>query len=71
MSCSDKDMDGDTTTNEDQQQVSPFGRDCGKDQGDGKGDSGFINQWLLEGFVDNEGAVLDCTTESGAWCVEL
>ena len=64
VSCSDDDMDGDTTTDDDQQQVSPIGRDCAKDQGDGKGDSGFINQWLLEGFVDKEGAVLDCTVPS-------
>ena len=64
VSCSDKDMDGDTATNEDQQQVSPFGRDCGKFQGNGKGSRG-INQWLLEGFVDKEGAVLDCTVPTG------
>jgi len=63
-SCSDKDMDGDTETNEDQQQVSTFGRDCGKFQGNGKGDSG-INQWLLEGFIDDDGAVLDCTVPTG------
>ncbi len=60
VSCSDKDMDGDSATNEDQDQVSPVGRDCGKNQGDGKGSSG-INEWLLEGFVDKESAVLDCT----------
>ena len=65
VSCSDGDMDGDTTTNDDQEQVSAFGRDCGKDQGDGKGDSG-VNTWLLEGFVDDDGAVLDCTTGNGA-----
>ncbi|MGB5413479.1 MAG: hypothetical protein WBN01_02445, partial [Polyangiales bacterium] len=65
VSCSDGDMDGDTTTNDDQEQVSPFGRDCGKDQGDGKGDSG-VNTWLLEGFVDDDGAVLDCTTGNDA-----
>ncbi len=65
VSCSDKDMDGATETNEDQGQVSPAGRDCGKDQGDGKGDSG-INTWLLEGFVDDDGGVLDCTTGNGA-----
>jgi len=61
VSCSDDDMDGDTTSNADQEQVSPIGRDCAKDQGDGKNKSDFINQWLLEGFVDKEGAVLDCT----------
>ncbi|MDH3552238.1 MAG: hypothetical protein OER22_06445 [Gammaproteobacteria bacterium] len=65
VSCSDDDMDGDTSSNADQQQVSPFGRDCAKDQGDGKGKSGFINQWLLEGFVDKNGDVLDCTVPTG------
>ena len=64
VSCSDKDMDGDTSTNEDQQQVSPVGRDCGKDEGNGKGSSG-INTWLLEGFVDKSNAVLDCTVDGG------
>lgn len=64
VSCSDKDMDGDTATNEDQQQVSSFGRDCGKFQGDGKGSTG-INTWLLEGFIDADGAVLDCTIPTG------
>ncbi len=64
VSCSDDDMDGDTESNDDQQQVSSFGRDCGKFQGNGKGSSG-INQWLLEGFVDNEVQVLDCTTSPG------
>ncbi len=65
ISCSDKDMDGWTETNEDQEQVSPLGRDCGKDQGDGKGGSGFINQWLLEGFVDANGDELDCSPDPG------
>ena len=60
VSCSDKDMDGDTATNEDQGQVSPLGRDCGKFQGNGKGSSG-VNEWLLEGFVDKNNDVLDCT----------
>jgi len=60
VSCSDKDMDGDTATNEDEVQVSPLGRDCGKSQGNGKGSSG-VNDWLLEGFVDKNNDVLDCT----------
>jgi hypothetical protein len=46
MSCSDDDMDGP--------------EDCGKAEGDGKGKSGFINTWLLEGMIDSKG-VLDCT----------
>lgn len=61
VSCSDGDMDGDTASNVEQQQVSPLGQDCGKTQGNGKGSSGFDNTWLLEGFVDNAGRVLDCT----------
>jgi hypothetical protein len=47
VSCSDDDMDGP--------------EDCGKPQGDGKGQSGFLNDWILEGIVDPAG-VLDCTT---------
>jgi hypothetical protein len=64
VSCSDGDMDGDTATNDDQQQVSAFGRDCGKFQGNGKGSSG-INDWLLEGFVDSDADVLDCNATPG------
>jgi hypothetical protein len=64
VSCSDEDMDGDTSTNKNQQQVSPIGRDCGKFQGHGKGSTG-INDWLLEGFVDKSNAVLDCTSDPG------
>jgi uncharacterized repeat protein (TIGR01451 family) len=64
VSCSDEDMDGDTSTNKNQQQVSPIGRDCGKFQGNGKGSTG-INDWLLEGFVDKSNAVLDCTSDPG------
>ncbi len=47
LSCSDSEMDGP--------------EDCGKRQGDGKGnDSGLINDWLLEGMVDSD-ETLDCT----------
>jgi hypothetical protein len=52
MSCSDDDMDGQTDD-------PAFPNDCGKRQGDGKGSSG-LNDWLLEGMVDNEG-VLSCS----------
>ena len=45
-SCSDDDMDGP--------------EDCGKAEGDGKGKSGFINDWLFEGMAGN-GLSLDCT----------
>ena len=69
VSCSDDDMDGDTESNADQQQVSSFGRDCGKFQGDGKGSTG-VNQWLLEGFIDNSGEVLDCTVPTGGPIVQ-
>jgi hypothetical protein len=61
LSCSDDDMDADTESNAQQLQVSPAGQDCGKFQGDGKNKDGFINEWLLEGLVDADGAVLDCT----------
>lgn len=72
-SCSDKDMDGATDTNDQQQQVSSLGRDCGKFEGNGKGDNGNINQWLLEGFVDNSGDTLVCTPTptGGATSCEL
>jgi len=46
ISCSDRDMDG--------------AEDCGKAEGDGKGLSGFINEWIFEGMVDSD-QVLDCT----------
>jgi serine-aspartate repeat-containing protein C/D/E len=51
MSCSDDDFN------------SPD--DCGKLAGNAKSTSGFINQWKLEGFIDAEGTVLDCTSDSG------
>ena len=42
MSCSDNNMNG--------------ADDCGKRQGNGKSDdSGLINDWLLQGMVDNDG----------------
>lgn len=38
--------------------------DCGKLAGDGKGDdSGLLNLWLLEGFIDANGDVLDCNPD--------
>ncbi|NNF67036.1 MAG: hypothetical protein HKM98_05965, partial [Gammaproteobacteria bacterium] len=47
MSCSDNNMNG--------------AEDCGKRQGNGKGDdSGLINDWLLEGMVDQDGP-FDCS----------
>ncbi len=47
ISCSDTDMNG--------------AEDCGKRQGDGKGnDSSLINDWILEGIVDSD-ETLDCT----------
>ena len=59
MSCSDDDMDGESTDDV-QPQVPPYTNDCGKWEGDGKdnGDT-FINAWILEGMVDSDG-VLDC-----------
>ncbi len=49
MSCSDDDFNDPT--------------DCGKAAGNGKSDdSGLINDWTLEGFIDDDGLVLDCTT---------
>ena len=47
LSCSDSEMDG--------------ADDCGKRQGDGKGnDSSRLNDWLFEGMVDSD-ETLDCT----------
>jgi hypothetical protein len=37
--------------------------DCGKLAGDGKDKAGFINLWRLEGFIDAENRVLNCTPE--------
>ena len=38
--------------------------DCGKLAGDGKGDdSNLLNLWLLEGFIDANGDVLDCNPD--------
>jgi hypothetical protein len=62
VSCSDADMDGRTSTNLSQQQVSPLGQDCGKWEGDGKALSGtWVKTWVLDGLIDAEGKVLDCT----------
>ena len=62
VSCSDKDMDGLTATNLSQLQLPGKSQDCGKDQGDGKAKSGsWINTWLLDGLVDAEGKVLNCS----------
>ena len=46
LSCSDDDMNGP--------------EDCSKYEGDGKGKTGFINEWIFEGMAGN-GLVLDCT----------
>jgi 5-hydroxyisourate hydrolase-like protein (transthyretin family) len=46
VSCSDADMNG--------------ADDCGKPQGDGKGKTGFLNDWLLKGMVDSD-ETLVCT----------
>ena len=63
VSCSDADMDGRTSTNLSQQQLPGKAQDCGKFQGDGKAKSGiWINTWLLDGLVDAEGKVLNCST---------
>ena len=46
LSCSDNEMNG--------------AEDCGNRQGNGKGnDSGFINDWILEGLTDGDGP-FDC-----------
>ena len=37
--------------------------DCGKLAGDGKDKAGFINLWRLEGFIDAENRVLNCTPD--------
>ncbi|MBT8110567.1 MAG: hypothetical protein KJO27_07555 [Gammaproteobacteria bacterium] len=51
VSCSDEDFNDPS--------------DCGKLSGNGKGnDSGLINDWRLEGFIDADGRVLDCTADS-------
>jgi len=38
--------------------------DCGKLAGDGKDKSGFINLWRLEGFIDADNRVLNCTPDA-------
>ena len=62
VSCSDGDMDGVTTTNVAQQQLPGKAQDCGKFQGNSKTQTaGLINSWLLDGLIDAEGKVLNCT----------
>ena len=60
VSCSDRDMDGITATNLEQQQLPGKTQDCGKFEGNGKDKTG-INTWLLDGLVDAEGKVLNCS----------
>ncbi len=59
LSCSDGDMDGEIS-NRDQQQLPGVTNDCGKNEGNGKGLTGFINTWLFAGMVDSN-ETLDCT----------
>ena len=62
VSCSDKDMDGLTSTNLAQAQLPGKSQDCGKFEGDGKqGNSSYINSWLLDGLADADGKVLTCS----------
>lgn len=62
VSCSDADMDGRTSTNLEQQQLPGKAQDCGKFQGNGKSAvASRINRWLLDGLVDADGKVLNCT----------
>ncbi|MBT8100530.1 MAG: hypothetical protein KJO82_12305, partial [Gammaproteobacteria bacterium] len=52
VSCSDEDFNDPS--------------DCGKMAGNGKGnDAGLINDWQLEGFVDSDGRVLNCSPVGG------
>ena len=55
LSCSDADMNGP--------------EDCGKAEGDAKGQSGFINQWIFAGMSGN-GVTIDCgaSQEPSASC---
>ena len=40
--------------------------DCGKSAGNGKSDdNNFNNGWILEGFIDKDGLVLDCNASNG------
>lgn len=62
VSCSDADMDGRTSTNLEQAQLPGKAQDCGKFQGNGKtAVASRINKWLLDGLVDAEGKVLNCS----------
>jgi hypothetical protein len=62
LSCSDDDMNADND-NDAQEQLPGLSQDCGKFQGNAKDndDASLINDWLLEGIVDADGLVLDCT----------
>jgi hypothetical protein len=61
VSCSDDDMDGENT-NDVQPQLPGKSQDCGKFEGNGKGnESSYINSWLLDGLVDADGKVLNCS----------
>jgi hypothetical protein len=46
LSCSDVDMND--------------ALDCGKPQGDGKAQTGFLNDWILDGLVDTDETLM-CT----------
>lgn len=62
VSCSDADMDGRTSTNLEQAQLPGKSQDCGKFQGNGKAAvASRINKWLLDGLVDADAKVLNCT----------
>jgi hypothetical protein len=62
VSCSDKDMDGLTASNDVQPQLPGKAQDCGKFEGNGKANSAsYINSWLLDGLTDAEGKVLNCS----------
>jgi hypothetical protein len=62
VSCSDADMDGLTSTNQ-QPQLEGKKQDCGKFEGDGKATktTTYINKWLLDGLIDANNQVLDCS----------
>ena len=51
LSCSDADMNGP--------------EDCGKAEGDGKGLSGYINQWIFAGMSGANNISIDCGSQSG------
>ncbi len=62
VSCSDRDMDGLSSSNDAQQQLPGKAQDCGKFAGNGKANSSsLINRWLLDGLADADGKVLNCS----------